>query len=271
MFIAHNNDISEAQYKPLSQFGKKKVLSKFNGDVSLKSNICPHQLSLLSVKEGTGNRTCPYHGWSFDINGNPVSSGRTEHYCKNNHTLKTFDLYKFKDLLFDTDINCNELHWLDLSRMQLKEQRTDRVRANSKTIMDVFLDVDHIECVHAGVYNQIGLSNIHQVQWHYYDWGSLQLVAKGDEYGAAWLSVYPGTMIEWQQGALFITEAVSINEKETDVHIFKYSDNEEDWKLNESVWETAWAQDKEQAELITGFTNNNLEESKKHFRQWLTK
>ena len=271
MFIAHINDIYEGSYKPLDQYYKKRVLTKSSGNFSVVSNICPHQLSLISSKEGTGNRVCPYHGWSFDIKGVPISSGRTEHYCKNQTNLKTFDIFLFNGLLFDSEITCKELHWLDLTSMKLKEQRVDRVRANSKTIMDVFLDVDHIECVHAGVYDRIGLSNIDRVQWHYYDWGSLQLVAKGEEYGAAWLALYPGTMIEWQPGAMFITEAVPISDSETDVHIFKYSDSDLDWKLNESVWETAWAQDKEQAELVTGFTNNNLEESKKHFRQWLNK
>jgi hypothetical protein len=99
----------------------------------------------------------------------------------------------------------------------------------------------------------------------------LQLVSKGGNYGAAWIAVYPGTMIEWQPGALFVTVATAVSEFEADVHVFKYSDDEEVWKLNDSVWELAWAQDQMQAELITGFTNNNLEESKKHFRQWLIK
>lgn len=271
MFLAHNNDIAPGCFKPLVQHNKKKALVNSNGKISLESNICPHQLSLLSTKEGTGNRVCPYHNWSFDLDGNPVTSGRTSHYCKNLNSLTQFDIFLMCNLLFDVNVVCKELDWLDLSNMKLKEQRVDRVAADSRIIMDVFLDVDHIQSVHAGVYDLIGLPKIDQVQWHYYNWGTLQLVARGDEYGAAWLAVYPGTMIEWQPGALVVTVATPISQHETDVHVFKYSDNEEDWKLNESVWELAWAQDQMQAELITGFTNNNLEESKKHFRQWLTK
>lgn len=271
MFLAHNNDIAPGCFKPLVQYNKKKALVNSNEQISLESNVCPHQLSLLSIKEGSGNRVCPFHSWTFDLDGKPVTSGRTGHYCKNLNNLARFDIFSMGGLLFDVNIVCKELEWLDLSNMKLKEQRVDRVHADSKIIMDVFLDVDHIQSVHSGVYDLIGLPKIDQVQWHYYDWGSLQLVAKGDDYGAAWLAVYPGTMIEWQPGALFVTVAMPVNQKETDVHVFKYSDNEEDWKLNESVWELAWAQDQMQAELITGFTNNNLEESKKHFRQWLTK
>lgn len=271
MFLAHNNDIAPGCFKPLVQHNKKKALVNSSGQISLESNVCPHQLSLLSTTEGSGNRVCPYHNWSFDINGNPVTSGRTGHYCKNLNSLAQFDIFSMNNLLFDINVVCKELEWLDLSSMKLKEQRVDRVSADSKIIMDVFLDVDHIQSVHAGVYDLIGLPKIDQVQWHYYSWGSLQLVSNGDKYGAAWLAVYPGTMIEWQPGALFVTVATPINQYETDVHVFKYSDNKENWNLNESVWELAWAQDQMQAELITGFTNNNLEESKKHFRQWLIK
>ena len=268
MFLAHTNDISANCYKPLAQYNKKKVLVNDQDSFSVKSNVCPHQLSLLTTKEGSGNRVCPYHNWSFDISGNPVSSGRTAHYCQNKLPLASFNVHDFKGLLFDVVINCKELHWLDLSKMKLKEQRVDYVKADPKTIMDVFLDVDHIQTVHAGVYDLIDLPAIDQVQWHFYEWGSLQLVAKGEEYGAAWMAVYPGTMIEWQPGALFITVAIE-DPYGTAVHVFKYSDSEEDWSLNESVWETAWSQDKNQAELIVGFTQNNLEESKKHFRNWL--
>jgi hypothetical protein len=154
--------------------------------------------------------------------------------------------------------------------MRLIEQRIDKVKAPLTAIMDVFLDVDHIQTVHKGVYDQIGLSNIDTVEWHYYLWGSLQLVPSRQKIGAAWLSIYPGTMIEWQPGALFVTVAIPAAQNETDVHIFKYSDDDANWNLNENIWELAWAQDKEQAELITDFAMDNLEDSKKHFRQWLS-
>jgi phenylpropionate dioxygenase-like ring-hydroxylating dioxygenase large terminal subunit len=268
MFLAHSNEVQDNCYKPLAQYNKKDVLVNDAGVFSVKSNVCPHQLSLLSTEPGTGARVCPYHNWAFDISGNPLSSGRTSHYCQNTRPLSTVDAFQFKNMLFDRVVDCKELHWLDLSKMQLKEQRIDIVKADPKIIMDVFLDVDHIQAVHLGVYDLIDLPSIEAVQWHYYDWGSLQLVAKGEEYGAAWLAVYPGTMIEWQPGALFVTVAQPCVDG-AKVHVFKYSDSETDWTLNEKVWETAWAQDKSQAELIAGFTQHNLEESKKHFRSWL--
>lgn len=269
MFIAHKNDVSLGHYKPLHQFDKKIALVNTEERIFLNSNVCPHQKSLLSTSIGKGNRVCPFHNWTFDIRGNPVTSGRTAHYCKNTEPLTETEIFEFKNLFFSKKVSCNELHWLDLSSMILKEERIDFVNARPEIIMDVFLDVDHIQSVHAGVYDKIGLPDIGQVQWHFYDWGSLQLVAKGEEYGAAWLALYPNTMIEWQPGALFITVALP-NKEGSNVHVFKYSDSKEDWALNESVWETAWAQDKEQSELITELATINLEESKKHFRNWLS-
>ena len=75
-------------------------------------------------------------------------------------------------------------------------------------------------------------------------------------------------MIEWQKGSLFIT-VTKPNGSKSDVFVFKYLDNRysKDWKLN--VWETAWSQDKAQAELIQDFPIHNLEPQKTHFRNYL--
>lgn len=270
MFLAHTNDLKNKTYIPVEQMGKKQVLVNDAG-YKLVSNVCPHQGSLISTRSGDNDiRVCPFHNWSFELSGKPIASGRTNHYCQNTNPLSSQNVYEFCNMLFTDNIVSEHLHWLDLSNMRLKEQRIDVVRANTTHIMDIFLDVDHIETVHRGVYDKIGLSNISAVQWHYYNWGSLQLVNRGEVYAAAWLAVYPGTMIEWQDGSLFVTVNESISDQETRVHVFKYMDvtREDDWKINESVWEESWAQDRAQAEIMTVPFNSNLEESKNHFREW---
>ena len=116
------------------------------------------------------------------------------------------------------------------------------------------------------------MPDIRKVDWHYYNWGSLQLVPNGTGYGAAWLAVYPNTMVEWQNGAVFITVANDLGNSSSDVIVYKYRDNNSsnsEWDLNSSIWETAWFQDKQQAELIAEFNNDYLEESKQHFRMFL--
>ena len=274
MFVGHINDVEEGMYVPLDQLDNKYVLIRSNGQYKVISNVCPHQQSIISTKSGIGNRVCPYHNWSFTIDGAPITSGRTSHYCKNETVLRELPIYQWNGFLSTVPIACKELEFVDLHSLKLVEQRVDHVSAIPENIMDLFLDVDHIATVHTGVYDQIGLSNISEVDWVYYDNRSLQLVRKHDGYGAAWLAVYPGTMIEWQPGAVFITVAIPDSTNSSRVIVYKYkdlADLKNSYALNQDVWETAWAQDKEQSQLLTEFAQSNLEESKYHFRSFLNR
>ena len=262
MFLAHINSVKPNSYYVLDQFNKKKVL--VNSDkFKLISNICPHQNSLISSTDGSGIRVCPYHNWSFTIDGQSISSGRTEYYCKNKINLKEENVYLWNGLLLSSDVDFYITENFD--NMVLIENRIDVVKADYRIIMDLFLDVDHIPSVHKGVYDKIGITNLN-VMWSYYNNGNVQKVDRN----ALWIAIYPYTMIEWQYGALFITVAIP-NGNKSNVHIFKYTDkqNIDNWKLNEDVWETAWLQDKTQAELITEFPKHNLETQKIHFRNFL--
>ena len=90
--------------------------------------------------------------------------------------------------------------------------------------------------------------------------------------GACWMAVYPGTMIEWQPGALFVTVARNVDDQTSAVEIYKYRDSrywEESWELNSDVWETAWTQDKELSENISGISFKNLDQLKQHHRNWI--
>lgn len=261
MFIAHKNSIPNGTSIPLPQFQNKKVLTHNNG-FKLISNVCPHQGSLISTGPVKNNRICPYHGWTFDLNGTPVSSGKTSYYCKNDSSLPVEELYEWNGLLFSSPVNFEVP--IDFSKMVLEESRVDVVKSNPENIMDLFLDVDHIPIVHKGVYEKIGIDD-EDVQWTFYQNGSVQKVQDK----AYWIAVYPYTMIEWQDGGLFITVAEKIGERQSNVYVFKYRDDQSSilrWKTNETVWETAWAQDKAQSELLTKFSDKNLEPAKQHYR-----
>lgn len=264
MFLAHKNQLVTTDYIVLNQYQNKKVLVNHNG-YKLVSNVCPHQQSLISTKAGKGNRVCPYHNWTFDLDGSPVTSGRTEIYCKNTQPLESQPVYEWNSLLFTEPVMFAITQ--KFNRFELVEQRTDIVNSNYRIIMDLFLDVDHIQSVHSGVYDQIGITDTN-VDWNYTKNGSCQTVKQG----AYWIAVYPNTMIEWQKGALFITVAEQSNTNQTNVHVFKFKDprHTELWELNNTVWETAWQQDKSQAEIITEFPNLNLEPQKTHYRDYLT-
>jgi phenylpropionate dioxygenase-like ring-hydroxylating dioxygenase large terminal subunit len=286
IFLGHKSDVTLGFKKPLSQFKFKKTLSNNNNNFELVNNICPHQGSLILSKSETTIK-CQYHGWAWDDTGNPVSSGATK-IC-NNFKLPIQKVYETNSLLLTEELEISKISHVDLSHMQLVEERIDRVLSNYKNIVDVFLDVDHIPIVHPDVYNEIGIIDNAKVNWEYYEWGNIQFVEKNSNYSyefsktllgtdeeklaAFWITAYPGTMIEWQPGAMFITVCVP-NDDFTDMCVFKYRDSRysnKNWGINSSMWETAWHQDKSQATAIVKRSNYHphLEESKIHFRDWL--
>lgn len=264
MFLAHTSDLFQENYLVLEQYDKEKILIKDNS-FHLISNICPHQGSLISMFHGSGNRICPYHSWSFDIKGNPLTSGRTAKTCKNTIPLKSFEVFEWSNLLFDKQLDFNQT--IDCDNLILKEFRIDIVKTNYVNILDLFLDVDHIPSIHQNVYEKVGIQ-IDVVDWEFYKEGSIQRVKNNN---AAWITVYPNTMIEWQNGHLFITVALPEINNQSKVLVYKYADklSLDTFNINNDIWEIAWSQDKEQAERIKHVNNKNLEIQKILFRKYI--
>jgi len=226
MFLAHTKSVAGNTFSVLPQYNKF-VLAN-HSKLELVSNVCPHQKSIISIGSGSGNRVCPYHNWTFTLDGQPVTSGRTEHYCKNQTALQTQPVHIWNSLVFSQPVDFKIP--IDFSNLELVECRVDLVKSNYINIMVV--------------YDEHGLA-------------------------AAWIAVYPYTMIEWQRGSLFVTVAENQNTDQSNVHVFKYTDNSEHWPLNNTVWETAWKQDRDQAELISEINFENLEYQKRHYRNYL--
>lgn len=269
MFLAHKNDIAPNTIHPLSQTRNRKFIKNHHGVFQMGSNICPHQGSLLSCKPQQ-HLQCQYHGWTWDQQGAPVNGGSTN--MQNNTAIKLHPVYEYQGLLFDQTIDIPMMDQLDFSNFQLMESRMDTVMASGENIMNLFLDVDHIPVVHASVYDEIGIVGAADVEWVYFKNGSMQKVKHHvtGEWAAVWIAVYPGTMIEWQPGAMFITVATTLRDWSTQVAVFKYRDlSQDNYHKSASIWETAWGQDKQQAEAMVGTAKfQNLEAAKQHFFNW---
>jgi phenylpropionate dioxygenase-like ring-hydroxylating dioxygenase large terminal subunit len=275
MYLAHKNDLETNTVKPLEQYHKRISLVNNNGEHYTITNVCPHQASII-CKTTSDQLSCCYHGWSWDLSGNPISNGSTN--IENDIELPKRPVYESLGLLFDKPISLPELLPIGNANFELIESRIDIVKANSNIIMDVFLDVDHIDVVHRDVYDSIGIDEHAKVDFDYYSWGSVQLV-KGEgydsrlmNYNAIWIAVYPNIMIEWQPSAMFITVAIPVDDNTSRVFVYKYWDKNHSFEkfiINSKIWETAWAQDREQSEHIVRFTDRNLEKQKQHFRDYL--
>jgi phenylpropionate dioxygenase-like ring-hydroxylating dioxygenase large terminal subunit len=268
MFLGHITDLNNGQAKSIDVLDNKKILINDNGIYKIGSNICPHQNSRII----SGTRTelrCQYHGWSWNMDGTPKDSGAST-MC-NEQRLHTRLAFEHQGLIFEQGLDLSMIGDLGFENLRLDEYRVDVVNADPKISMDIFLDVDHIPIVHNGVYDLLGIEGRAEVAWNYADWGNMQTVS--DEHGkviARWIAIYPYTMIEWQDHALFVTRSFD----ETKMAVWKYkdiTDSEENYRINSTMWENAFAQDKAQAEQMVRFPSTNLEDAKIHYRNWLNK
>lgn len=268
MFLGHITDLVSGQCKSIDSLDNKKILINDYGIYKIGSNICPHQNSRI-ISGTTSDLRCQYHGWSWHTDGTPKDSGASS-MC-NKQTLYTKSAHIFNSLIFEEELNFEILQNLNFENLRLQEYRIDTVNADPKISMDIFLDVDHIPIVHNGVYDLLGIEGKADVSWSFADWGSMQTVS--DESGkviARWIAIYPYTMIEWQDKALFVTRSFN----DTKIGVWKYKDiteSDENYRLNSDMWENAFSQDKMQAEKMVRFPSTNLEEAKVHYREWIKK
>jgi nitrite reductase/ring-hydroxylating ferredoxin subunit len=121
MFLSHISSIPINSYKVLEQYDSQKIIANLGTEYKIISNICPHQNSLISKTHGQGNRVCPYHNWSFELNGSPLTSGRTFYYCENKTNLESTIAFIWNNLLFEEPVlfDCS----VDFSDMILMESR----------------------------------------------------------------------------------------------------------------------------------------------------
>lgn len=270
MFLSLTSDLKPGEVCPLVQYQNKKFLANDAGSFKIGSNICPHQGSRI-VSGKTDNVKCQYHAWSWDIKGNPTGAGTTQ-VC-NTKKLSMKDAFVNNGFIFDNDFDMPKLP-IFLGNFKLIEHRVDSVKVSDpRHIMNIFLDVDHIPMVHKNVYDNMGIIGDPDVEWEIFNQGSIQKVYRSDgtrTLAFMWIAVYPYTMIEWQQGSMFITDIIKQESGITDVAVYKYVDyTHPKWKENESTWETAWRQDKSQAEQMAIMSLGMLEESKLHYLKWM--
>lgn len=288
MFLGHTNDLKNGEWKVLPHL-KQWALHRNNDEYSLISNVCPHQGSFLRDIQGKNNRVCPYHGWSFNSKGEPMGSGTTEYWCRNELPLPTKEVFVWNNFLFSEDPDLPKIEFLNTEHLTLSNFRIDRVKANFKDIFNIFLDIDHLPVVHPKIYDQLQTGH---VKWEIREKSNIQLAPNNLEfesdytksmfledrerkYGAAWFAIYPYTTVEYFPGAWINCVFLPTSDNETAISVYQYRDtrySDENWKLNLQIWEKAWEQDNEQAVLMDPtFKTKFLEPAKIHYLEWLKK
>ena len=265
MFLGLKQDFAINWAAPIAQMDRLWCVANCNDHHYLVSNVCPHQHSKILFASST-SLICPYHGFEFDIAGQGINN-----HCK----LERKDCYVVGNFIFDRPVH--HAFPIDTGSFELVQYRRDQVNASVPIIMDVFLDIQHIPVAHAGVYDKVGITTIDAIEYKTFEGGSIQFVPCENnnhmihadqqwQLGACWMAIYPGTMIEWQPGALFVTVATAFG-----VDVYKYRDHrysQDSWILNNEVWETAWMQDRQLSERIVELGSNNLDTLKLHHREY---
>lgn len=214
-----------------------KVLVRSDRGVELLSNACRHRQALLL--EGRGNArniVCPAHFWTYDLQGNLI--GAPEFAEKPGLCLPQTPLQNWHGLLFTGPLDVARAMAdfplapdYDFSGYVYKNSMVDECPFNWKTFLEIFLELYHVEYVHAGLkrfvdganyqwgfgdrwsYQIMGIKDgfRHQTSPNYTRYRDALLAYNGGElpkYGTVWSILYPNVMLEWYPFCLVVSTLV---------------------------------------------------------------
>ncbi len=180
-FVCHEEKLREpGSYVALSVEGQS-VVAVRNRDGQLRAyyNVCKHRGHELLFGEGQTKRiTCPYHAWTYDLNGGLVSAPRSEHienFERKDICLDAVQIEVFCHLVFvnldpdaapmaeQTGALASEImgYAPDLADLTFATRLTYRIQANWKSVVDNFLECYHCPVAHKGFSSMIDMDTYH--------------------------------------------------------------------------------------------------------------
>ncbi|MFT5482831.1 MAG: phenylpropionate dioxygenase-like ring-hydroxylating dioxygenase large terminal subunit [Halieaceae bacterium] len=159
------------------------VLRNQRDELRAYYNVCKHRGHELLSGEGTTKRiTCPYHAWSYDLDGTLTNAPRSE-YVENFNleeiSLDQIQVEVFCHLVFvNLDSQATSLseqtgnlaaevmqYAPDLESLTFSKRLSYRIRANWKAVVDNFLECNHCQVAHRGFCSIIDVDS-YQITTH---------------------------------------------------------------------------------------------------------
>jgi phenylpropionate dioxygenase-like ring-hydroxylating dioxygenase large terminal subunit len=171
-FVGHVNDVGEVGDFISHDIGRDNVFVIRGKDDQLRAfkNVCRHRASRILEGQGScpGVIRCPYHGWTYQMDGSLMAIPQDEHFPdvdKSQHGLHEIQLEDFHGLLFvrvQGDGPSLAEHFGDMGRfldmydvanyVQCAETTTQVWNCNWKVAWDNYLENYHIPIGHPGLH-----------------------------------------------------------------------------------------------------------------------
>jgi phenylpropionate dioxygenase-like ring-hydroxylating dioxygenase large terminal subunit len=184
-FLCHEEKLrGSGSYVTLNIEGQS-ILGMRNGEGQLKAfyNVCKHRGHELMSGEGKTKRiTCPYHSWTYDLNGILVNAPRSEYlenFNRKEICLDQVQIEVFCHLIFinldptaeplksQTKALASEVmqYAPDLAELTFSSRLTYKIKANWKSVVDNFLECYHCAVAHKGFASMIDMDT-YKVKTH---------------------------------------------------------------------------------------------------------
>ena len=166
--VAHLSDLPNGGNFLVVDLGAESVIVVRNRNDEIRAlvNVCRHRGSRVcpakSGKAVTGRFTCPYHAWTYDLNGRLIAAHQmAEPFDRDQHGLKSLPVRVVAGLIFTTfaaeplDFAGAERALAQSARVhgwtqaKVAHRRTYTIQANWKLAVENYLECYHCQPAHA--------------------------------------------------------------------------------------------------------------------------
>jgi phenylpropionate dioxygenase-like ring-hydroxylating dioxygenase large terminal subunit len=166
--VAHMSDLPHAGDFLVVELGAESVIIVRNRNDEIRSlvNVCRHRGSRIcaakSGKAAAGRFTCPYHAWTYDLNGRLIAAQQMEEpFDRALHGLKALQVRVVAGLIFTTfaaaplDFTGAERALVQSARVhgwaqaKVAHRRTYSIQANWKLAVENYMECYHCQPAHA--------------------------------------------------------------------------------------------------------------------------